>query len=466
MTLIDGKCVKNSHTSAVKSRNNLFHHAAVRRTGKKALMPKVCCLCDTFVKNGDEKLLPLKSLLNEKVVGLLSIDNENWSEMAITESVKNVLKDQHTQKSVTTKNHHAGALLWLDPEHLKQLNSLILSPKSCAMMKNDELHFGACNQCHSTLQRCINSDSGKSVDARCKFIACGLASGYAPDVLTCLNEVELALVSRARINQHMFSFRGGSHKKVIGCHTLYCSKCDETNKVGNFMRSINAKADFSKGEFLWVTQGVTHHVAQFESVINSDDDNPVQTHINVQWQSNKKTETVPIASVTRLFEEQTGRSRNEQAKANKFKPSVKVILAGPFTPDQKAMTLKATEVNFDRCKAALLWLKENNCLCKDIVVDESIAKPIVMDFSDLSMSVDSNIEKTIVTKTVFPDHQHTNQSNGGCETAEQFKIESFKNMTNNNSKLIARPSVDMLKDCKDDNLLKAFVIQFPFGVGE
>lgn len=102
--LLDGKCAKTSHTSAVKERNNLFHCVAVTNNGKKALLPKVCCLCDAFVKHGDEKLLPLKSLLNEKVMHLLSIEGENWSEMAISDCVKNVLQRQCTQQAVTTKN--------------------------------------------------------------------------------------------------------------------------------------------------------------------------------------------------------------------------------------------------------------------------------------------------------------------------------------------------------------------------
>ena len=52
------------------------------------------------------------------------------------------------------------------------------------------------------------------------------------------------------------------------------------------------------------------------------------------------------------------------------------------------------------------------------------------------------------------------------ETAGQFKMEAIRNMTSGNSRLIARPTTDILKDYQDDSLMKAFVVQFPYGVGE
>ena len=102
-------------------------------------------------------------------------------------------------------------------------------------MKCNKIHFGAYKQCHMHLKNCsrdaITSPPPNS-------IASGLASGYAPDVFTCLNSVELALISsRARVNQqHIFSFSGGSHTKVSVHHCLHYNKCNERNRIGNFMR--------------------------------------------------------------------------------------------------------------------------------------------------------------------------------------------------------------------------------------
>ena len=81
-------------------------------------------------------------------------------------------------------------------------------------------------------------------------------------------------------------------------------------------------------------------------------------------------------------------SENNKFECDKFKASVKVILAGPFTDDQKAMTLRATDVNFDKCKQALLWLKESNHLHNDCDVNDTIAIPecVVIDYSEKETS--------------------------------------------------------------------------------
>ena len=42
--------------------------------------------------------------------------------------------------------------------------------------------------------------------------------GDPPDELTCLSDMELALVARSRISGHTFSFYGGQHKCISGLH--------------------------------------------------------------------------------------------------------------------------------------------------------------------------------------------------------------------------------------------------------
>ena len=110
-----------------------------------------------------------------------------------------------------------------------------------------------------------------------------------------------------------------------------------------------------------------------------------------------------------------------------LKASVNVILTGPFTDDQRAMTLKATKVNFDKCQQALLWLKQHNHLCNDVDVDDTIAIPVVIDCSEKSTSGNSNMEKTIVTKTMFPDHKHTQTVKmAGCKQLDNSKWKQSK----------------------------------------
>ena len=52
-------------------------------------------------------------------------------------------------------------------------------------------------------------------------IANSAVIGNAPVKLTGLNDVELALVSIARINKHIFTFYGGAHKSMHGWYNLY-----------------------------------------------------------------------------------------------------------------------------------------------------------------------------------------------------------------------------------------------------
>ena len=266
---------------------------------------------------------------------------------------------------------------------------------------------------------------------------------------------------------------------MTGHHCLHCSDCQETNKVGNFVchavaQTVEKQLEaFSLNEPVWVKFEKTEHLATFQGFScdeTSGDGQSSTSCITVKFQSDDSFLEVPIDCVQKFSSRGLTRSSKGQTNQNSnlgsmLRATIKVTSAGPFTDDQKAVTFKATEVDFDKCKTALLWLKENNHLHSDIVVDEAFAQPIVIDHSEEDVTTNSNMENTIVTKTIFPDHQNTNINNGGFETAEQFKMKTMENMTMADSKLIARPTVDLIQDCKDDALLKAFVLQFPHGIG-
>ena len=399
---------------------------------------------------------------------------QQWKGLNVTDKVIKRICSQCTQtavKSSTTRPKRQCddecTEFSINNEDYKILKSLLLSPKSHAMMKDNEIHFGACIQCHEHLKKVMSNKN--IVRPPPNSLASGLATGQPPSELKDLNPVELALISKARVSQHMFSFAGGSHKKVSGYHQLHYNKCDETNMVGNYVRHAieqsAAHQDFCFNELLWVVEDNTKHLVRHCGL------SILENHIKVRWQSDNSVTDVPIESVrkyctSRMTRSTTRMSENNKFECDKFKASVKVILTGPFTDDQRAMTLKATDVNFDKCKQALLWLKEHNHLYDDIDVNDTIAIPVVIDFSENETSGDSNIENKIVTKTIFPDHQFTNTQNGGLQTAGQFKMEAMEKMMSSSSRLIARPTVDILKDYQGDSLLKAFVLQFPFGLGE
>ena len=65
-------------------------------------------------------------------------------------------------------------------------------------------------------------------------------------------------------------------------------------------------------------------------------------------------------------------SKTKLIGGNVHDATVTAILTGPFTSDQKAVTLKSLEVNLSRCKNALKWLKVNNQPYKNVDVDKKL----------------------------------------------------------------------------------------------
>eukprot|EP00978_Attheya_sp_CCMP212_P011122 scaffold27210_cov31-Attheya_sp.AAC.3 len=62
-------------------------------------------------------------------------------------------------------------------------------------------------------------------------IANDLTIGTAPECLTWLNEIELALISQARFRGHLFTYWGGCHRSIKGWHSLYEVDVEHTTAV-------------------------------------------------------------------------------------------------------------------------------------------------------------------------------------------------------------------------------------------
>jgi hypothetical protein len=72
-------------------------------------------------------------------------------------------------------------------------------------------------------------------------------------------------------------------------------------------------------------------------------------------------------------------------------------------------------------------------------------------------------------ETIFPDFLSVNQSNGGCDSNKNLKQITLERMLsecqNREATFITRPTTDILPDYQGENLLKAFPMQFPYGIG-
>ena len=61
--------------------------------------------------------------------------------------------------------------------------------------------------------------------------------GEAPECLASLNPVELALISKARTDKHIFQYYGGAHQSIKGWHTFYTSDLNQLSAVVNRLES-------------------------------------------------------------------------------------------------------------------------------------------------------------------------------------------------------------------------------------
>ena len=70
---------------------------------------------------------------------------------------------------------------------------------------------------------------------------------------------------------------------------------------------------------------------------------------------------------------------------------------------------------------------------------------------------------------VFPDSNEPRRTNGGLDsqaTLKETTLQALSDPSNNiEATLIARPTKKIMQDYEGDNLLRAFPLQFPYGIG-
>ena len=69
--------------------------------------------------------------------------------------------------------------------------------------------------------------------------------GKPPSALTCLNEVELTLISLARTEKHMFSFSAGYHKEIKSWYTMYLNDVEYMNRVMNYFETQQSQSELT-----------------------------------------------------------------------------------------------------------------------------------------------------------------------------------------------------------------------------
>jgi hypothetical protein len=101
---------------------------------------------------------------------------------------------------------------------------------------------------------------------------------------------------------------------------------------------------------------------------------------------------------------------------------------------------------------------------------EDLPRPII-DYNGVYEveSESNNLETVYEMRAIFPDSSLYHEDTGGCESRRGFKDMTLQRMItqsdNREATIISRPTVNVLRDYQGNNLMGAFPLQFPYGIG-
>ena len=364
--------IEKAYNAATEARINLTTYKHADINGRHVM--KVCAVCDRFIGPDSEMFIAIDNFKTDyfsyfhesKIVDVYDIGSD----------LMKILSKYYTQK------HFRGA-------RFRWLNSMILSPRAYGtnpMDTNAKAKLGCCKQCKNALKNFKSSN--KQNGHPCKFaIANGLMIGTAPQCIEVLNDVELALLSKARCEKHIFSFSAGTHSQIKGFHTIYQNDVQHSNAILNYMaqRSDDTSSASSDGG------------------VDEESKGDEESQITIEESSSTDVED------------------DSQIDMNETKNNICVIMAGPFTERQQALTRKRTKINHRSMKVAMKWLSQNNLIYSNEDCDERIVEPHYVCCHRLVDSSESNIEVVFDINAVFPNSSDVTCNNGGFQTIDDFK---------------------------------------------
>jgi hypothetical protein len=191
MVVYSTQCLRKVREGATAALQNLIG----RNPESGTYQVKACCCCDRLLKYGECEFISKKKV---KTAAWASRDNTN------SNTNPNIKKYYRYQGKGTLKD--------------KTLDDLVLSPRSFYSEKPNgsrtEGGFDICQDCNSQKDPtfCIK---------KYQF-------GSPPSELSCLNEVERAMISQGRIDRHIFQMYAGQHQCVSLWHQMHFNDCEHT----------------------------------------------------------------------------------------------------------------------------------------------------------------------------------------------------------------------------------------------
>lgn len=172
-------------------------HSCIFVDHKGVRHPLVCSVCDTLETN-DRSF--------------------EWLDLKL---MKQYATDAHMTHARVRSVYPKQLVAHYKVANCKLLEKFVLSPRS--VIDRQKNRIAICNCCKKHLE----DNSGKCSTKRWPpgdALIMGYLVGDPPPELTCLNEVELALVSTVRTVCQSWIFFGGCHQHIQGWHTFYDHK--------------------------------------------------------------------------------------------------------------------------------------------------------------------------------------------------------------------------------------------------
>ena len=475
---VDHGTIQRTYEAVMKERNNLLH-----KDDNGKLIPKICCLCDRLIPWNNEKFIFYnKDLRHENVESHFLKDKFDWSKITKQhwdnrclnceeegcnhEICSEDINDRRIENNREKKLVETNALVQTKKTLFKQytaktsergrnrrLEKYILSPRSYTIKirDNDDIKLGCCNECRKGISK-MKTDNTEECKPPNYSIAAGCLHGYAPKVIKDLNDSELAVICNARVNKHMITYTAGSHKSIVGWHSMNYSCVEKTNKVMNTLCEMLDSNGDDNGNDNGNNEGNN------DDCYTSDDE---EEDDRVDDGSDSEN-SFDCNSNDNQDDMETDDNINKES----IKKSITIILAGPFTKKQHALTMKRSKIRPKYVNQALRWLKTFNIQYHNInISDYDTCTPVIIDESCVAETVNSNVEKVFEVSAVFPDPNEPTNNDGGCNSSKDLKKETINKLMKGQNLLISRPSKTILRDYEGQNLIKAFPLQFPYGVG-
>ena len=473
---VDHDTIQRTYKAVMKERNNLLH-----KNDNGKLIPKICCLCDRLIPWNNEKFVFYKKdLQHENVESHFLKEKFDWSKITkqhwenrclnceeegcnheICSEDKNETRiENNKEKKLFETDAHLQTKKSLFKQYTaktsirgRRLEKYLLSPRSYTIKirDKDDIKLGCCNECRKGISK-MKTDNIEECKPPNYSIAAGCLHGYAPKCIKDLNDSELAVVCNARVNKHMITYTAGSHKSIVGWHSMNYSCVEKTNKVMNTLcEMLDSDAD-DNGNDNGNNEGT-------DDDCSTSDDEEEDDSVNDDSDSDN---SVDCNSNDNRNDMETDDNINKESN----KKSITIILAGPFTKKQHALTMKRSKIRPKYVNEALHWLKTYNIQYYNInISDYDTCTPVIIDESCVADTVNSNVEKVFEVSAVFPDPNEPTYNDGGCSSSKDLKKETISKLMKGQNLLISRPSKTILRDYEGQNLIKAFPLQFPYGVG-